>query len=182
MEELLKDQLGHLDLTGRVLKNTPMEGVVLEMFGVAEAGQLKLPSRYPSYMSAMMINPWKWWQRCTSCWKLFMRHLLRLSQEACREIHIWSRLCHTNILPLLGFYFDFSSVVSPISPWMINGTAIEFLLKNCDLSLTHLVGALLWWAEFWICHNLIILCSFQVSYMGFTIFTRTKLYTATCVE
>ncbi|KDQ49294.1 hypothetical protein JAAARDRAFT_51806 [Jaapia argillacea MUCL 33604] len=54
----------------------------------------------------------------------------KVAKDACREIFIWSRLTHDNVLPLLGFSFDFSSATSLISPWMSNGSANDFLRQK----------------------------------------------------
>lgn len=61
------------------------------------------------------------------------------TQEACMEIYTWSRLRHDNVLPLLGFCFDFSTV-SLISPWMANGSANDFLHANPEFPSVILVS------------------------------------------
>ncbi|KAL4078978.1 kinase-like domain-containing protein [Scleroderma yunnanense] len=40
-----------------------------------------------------------------------------------KEVHVWSKLNHANVLPLLGITTDFNYTVSIISPWMDRGNA-----------------------------------------------------------
>lgn len=54
------------------------------------------------------------------------------AQRVWREYLTWSSLCHTNVLPCLGFTFDFAYETSHqlpalVSPWMSNGTVLEYL-------------------------------------------------------
>ncbi|KAI6125658.1 kinase-like domain-containing protein [Pisolithus croceorrhizus] len=44
-----------------------------------------------------------------------------------REVHIWSKLQHENILPLLGVTTDFDCTVSIVSPWMKSGNAFTYV-------------------------------------------------------
>ncbi|KAG6331062.1 hypothetical protein ID866_8023, partial [Astraeus odoratus] len=49
-----------------------------------------------------------------------------------REIHVWSKLSHKNVLPLLGITTEFNHGVSTISPWMENGNAHDYV-QNRDI-------------------------------------------------
>ncbi|KAG6328810.1 hypothetical protein ID866_10278 [Astraeus odoratus] len=44
-----------------------------------------------------------------------------------REIHLWSKLRHENVLPLLGITFKFDWTVSIVSRWMGKGNAREYV-------------------------------------------------------
>ncbi|KAH7904083.1 kinase-like domain-containing protein [Hygrophoropsis aurantiaca] len=44
-----------------------------------------------------------------------------------RELNVWMRLNHPNILPLCGVTSDFGPFVSLVCPWMENGTLTHFL-------------------------------------------------------
>ncbi|KAL4066471.1 kinase-like domain-containing protein [Scleroderma yunnanense] len=46
-------------------------------------------------------------------------------KRALREVHLWSKLKHDNILPLLGITTDFDYTVSIVSPWMQVGNAFS---------------------------------------------------------
>jgi len=55
-----------------------------------------------------------------------------VAKEVCKKILIWSKFNSVNVLPLLGFCLDFSPTVPLISPWMDNGSAIEFVREHPD--------------------------------------------------
>ncbi|KIN99188.1 hypothetical protein M404DRAFT_818389 [Pisolithus tinctorius Marx 270] len=44
-----------------------------------------------------------------------------------REAHVWSKLAHPNVLPLLGIATKFDNTVSIISKWMSNGNAHDYV-------------------------------------------------------
>ncbi|KLO11006.1 kinase-like protein, partial [Schizopora paradoxa] len=44
-----------------------------------------------------------------------------------REVRLWSKLEHPNILPLLGFFLDGPSSPNLVSRWMKNGTLTKYL-------------------------------------------------------
>ncbi|KIM60729.1 hypothetical protein SCLCIDRAFT_1216613 [Scleroderma citrinum Foug A] len=46
-------------------------------------------------------------------------------KRAFKEVHLWSKLKHDNILPLLGITTDFDFTVSIVSPWMQVGDAFS---------------------------------------------------------
>ena len=46
-------------------------------------------------------------------------------QRALKEVQVWSKLQHENILPLLGITTDFDFTVSIVSPWMQAGNAFD---------------------------------------------------------
>lgn len=53
-------------------------------------------------------------------------------QRLSREVHVWKRLKHPNIVPLYGTTSDFGLSFSTgmVSPWMHNGDLITFLRKT----------------------------------------------------
>ncbi|QRV89038.1 actin-like ATPase domain protein [Ceratobasidium sp. AG-Ba] len=50
-------------------------------------------------------------------------------KRAARELYTWSRLKHPNILELVGLA-QFQHYVAMISPWMGNGTLLEYIKRN----------------------------------------------------
>jgi len=56
-------------------------------------------------------------------------HFLRLSQGFYKEAVLWKRLAHKNILPLLGVSRDVAEFCL-VSPWMKNGTIVEYVRNN----------------------------------------------------
>ncbi|KAL4068811.1 kinase-like domain-containing protein [Scleroderma yunnanense] len=44
-----------------------------------------------------------------------------------KEVHVWSKLRHDNVLQLLGITTEFDLTVSIISPWMDNGNAHDYV-------------------------------------------------------
>ncbi|KIM60711.1 hypothetical protein SCLCIDRAFT_1216606 [Scleroderma citrinum Foug A] len=53
-------------------------------------------------------------------------------KSICREVHIWSKLHHDNILPVLGFTTKFDHTISIVSPWMERGNAHAYV-QNVDV-------------------------------------------------
>ncbi|OJA08608.1 hypothetical protein AZE42_12385, partial [Rhizopogon vesiculosus] len=47
-----------------------------------------------------------------------------------RELGIWKRLQHSNILKFMGITSDFGPSVALVAPWMVNGTLTSFLDQN----------------------------------------------------
>ncbi|KAI5999123.1 kinase-like domain-containing protein [Pisolithus albus] len=44
-----------------------------------------------------------------------------------REVHVWSKLEHPNVLPLLGITTKFDRTISIVSKWMSNGNAHDYV-------------------------------------------------------
>ena len=57
-----------------------------------------------------------------------------------REMAIWSKLHHPNILPLLGYILE-KDYPSFVSEWMDQGTVREFLKTDPNANVKHLVRA-----------------------------------------
>jgi hypothetical protein len=45
-------------------------------------------------------------------------------------VAIWQGLRHENVLPLLGITLDFGRYMSFVSPWLANGSLIQYLERN----------------------------------------------------
>jgi len=56
-------------------------------------------------------------------------------QELRRELETWKRLCHPNILPLLGIARGFGPSLSMVSRWLENGPLTSYLVKHKDITL-----------------------------------------------
>ena len=63
------------------------------------------------------------------------------TKQLCREVLVWKRLSHPNILPLLGVsvskdpqYFRI------ISEWMPNGNVMEYIRSNPQINRLRLVS------------------------------------------
>ncbi|KAF7976172.1 hypothetical protein HWV62_7324 [Athelia sp. TMB] len=54
----------------------------------------------------------------------------KIEKRIRREISIWQRLQHENVLPLLGTVQHFGRYISLVSPWMENGSLVQYL-KEC---------------------------------------------------
>ncbi|KAJ7732620.1 kinase-like domain-containing protein [Mycena olivaceomarginata] len=49
------------------------------------------------------------------------------SKKLRREVNVWCRLDHPNIVPLLGITYDFGTSLSMVSPWLQKGTLQTYL-------------------------------------------------------
>ena len=64
-------------------------------------------------------------------------------QRFCREIITWKRLSHPNILPLLGISFSMEPCFfRMVSPWMKNGSIVEYARSNPGVNRLQLVSPL----------------------------------------
>ena len=52
-------------------------------------------------------------------------------QDFCREVIIWKRLSHPNILPLFGATMD-GGKYRMVSPWVGDKNIVEFLRENLE--------------------------------------------------
>ena len=60
-----------------------------------------------------------------------------LYQRLRREIDVWKRLDHENVVPLLGITTDIGPSVGMVSPWMANGDLNTFLHQHTTLPLSY---------------------------------------------
>lgn len=59
--------------------------------------------------------------------------LLNYIQRLARELRVWAKLKHPNILELVGYYLNSQmSIARLISPFMVNGNIDEYLRKTAD--------------------------------------------------
>ena len=56
----------------------------------------------------------------------------QILQRIRREILVWQRLNHENVLPLLGTVSHFGRYMSLVSPWMDNGSLMQYLQECGD--------------------------------------------------
>ena len=61
------------------------------------------------------------------------------NQSFLRELKIWSKLKHENILPLRGFALIDGPIPALVSEWMENGNSDEYLQKQPNANLISLV-------------------------------------------
>lgn len=61
-------------------------------------------------------------------------------QTIIKELKIWSRLDHQNILQLRGYTLDDGEFPALVSEWMTNGTMLEYLKLNPQVDLFDMVG------------------------------------------
>jgi hypothetical protein len=56
-----------------------------------------------------------------------LKGFLIFSKKLRREVNVWFRLDHPNIVPLLGITYDFGTSLSMVSPWLQKGTLQTYL-------------------------------------------------------
>ncbi|KIJ58614.1 hypothetical protein HYDPIDRAFT_119394 [Hydnomerulius pinastri MD-312] len=61
--------------------------------------------------------------------------LQKISKDLRREIKVWHKLHHPNVVPLLGIARGFGSIISTVSPWIHRGR-LDTFLANMDGKLT----------------------------------------------
>ncbi|KEP50817.1 tyrosine kinase domain protein [Rhizoctonia solani 123E] len=61
-------------------------------------------------------------------------HMQLLLERTARELYVWSKCAHPNLVPLIGMA-QFRGQISLISPWMENGTISQYL-SHTSASLT----------------------------------------------
>ena len=65
--------------------------------------------------------------------------LTNIPQQVLREVHLWSKLRHENIVPLLGIVTRFDCTISLVSEWMHRGNAYQYV-QNTDVDPRPLVN------------------------------------------
>ncbi|KAL5496050.1 hypothetical protein ACEPAH_3143 [Sanghuangporus vaninii] len=117
-------ELAHLDLSHSILfKDTRIVGD--GTYGDVSIGNCTVSGQRKVKIAIKRLRFW---------WKRDIKTLFE------REIYVWSRLKHPNILPLLGFAVDDSSGYPLlISEWMENGSAWEYVTRNPSCNVMDLV-------------------------------------------
>ncbi|KAJ7087012.1 kinase-like domain-containing protein [Mycena epipterygia] len=70
------------------------------------------------------------WKRQTVAVKVFVDRKSegrKFERDLRREVAVWYRLHHPNVVPLLGITYDFGTSLSMISPWLGRGTLNTYL-------------------------------------------------------
>ncbi|KAI5118218.1 hypothetical protein M0805_004706 [Coniferiporia weirii] len=111
-------KLSHLDLTGRVISNSAI---------------MKAHGGYCDIFigSLSPVLPGHAWKVKVAIKRLRIHlHDDRVfTKFLAKEIHVWSRLDHPNVLPLIGYMLE-GAYPSLISEWIENGTVTNFLRDN----------------------------------------------------
>ena len=61
-------------------------------------------------------------------------------QSLAKELYIWSKLNHPNILGLEGFYVEDGRHPALVSKWIENGSVIDYLKKHPDIPCLSIVS------------------------------------------
>ncbi|KAI5116778.1 hypothetical protein M0805_008733 [Coniferiporia weirii] len=125
--ELLKrtlDKLGNLDLSGRVTfdRSKPMKDG--GFYGNVYTGTYDSPEHGKTIAVAI---------------KCLRQVSPSVEKVAAKEIYIWSKLDHPNLLRLLGFIKDEGNLPSLVSEWMNNGSVLEYVKSHPDCDVIHLI-------------------------------------------
>jgi len=60
--------------------------------------------------------------------RAFLRNDLSLAKKLAKEMQIWAKLQHHNVLPLLGYYIEGDNAMPAfVSEWMVKGTLHDFM-------------------------------------------------------
>jgi serine/threonine protein kinase len=62
-----------------------------------------------------------------------------MAQQLCKDVILWKRLSHPNIIPLLGASID-DTLLYTVSKWMNQGTIVRYLRSNPGANRRKLVG------------------------------------------
>ncbi|KAJ7483908.1 kinase-like domain-containing protein [Mycena galericulata] len=85
------------------------------------------------------------WERRTVAVKVFVDRNsegFALEKKLRREVAVWCRLDHPNVVPLLGITYDFGTSLSMVSPWVPKGTLHSYL-KSGEAQMRHFGGLLM---------------------------------------
>jgi len=65
---------------------------------------------------------------------------IKTQKSVFREIKVWARLEHINVLPLLGYSLEWSAFPALVSPWQPNGTANDYVRDKPQTVVLHVVS------------------------------------------
>ncbi|KAI5120172.1 hypothetical protein M0805_008439 [Coniferiporia weirii] len=137
-------RLGRLDLSGRVgfsRVDPPRNiGVYCDIYhGTYECpgrGKVVVAIKRPrNFFSDAIL--------ATKVWKIYSNRGILISpvtmQVTAKDIYIWSKLKHPNLVRLLGFIPEAGYLPSLVSEWMENGSILGYIKRNPEYDLMHLV-------------------------------------------
>ncbi|KAG6375322.1 hypothetical protein JVT61DRAFT_3550 [Boletus reticuloceps] len=145
-EEILQHCDPYIKTTTSPLHNTDEQESALESPEESTNYIIKLESRSPRAVSFGNINKClcigKMGRKEVAVKPLPFRFRMDISETARRELGIWRRLDHPNIVPFLGTITGFNTT-SLVSLWMRNGTLESFLKKYVNIEVDHRLRLLL---------------------------------------
>jgi len=114
----LLDDIRHLDLTGKIIQQSP--------FFKAHGGYNDVFSGKSLHHGGMQV--------AIKRLRMNVVESQKIAKLIMRELKIWSSLTHPNILPLLGYQMH-GEYPALISQWMVNGNVLQFLKKQPDTNI-----------------------------------------------
>lgn len=105
--------------------------------GFANVHRCKLHVRDLDTSVQRLVSPYQF-SSITSCDDVAVKEIkfgenpdvLKIINQLFREIKLWLKLEHENIVPLLGVTDGFSSLPALVSPWFQNGTLTGYLQRK----------------------------------------------------
>ncbi|KAI5115271.1 hypothetical protein M0805_001505 [Coniferiporia weirii] len=127
LQELL-DRIAHLNLTGKISDISPTmktHGAYSDIF--------------TGYCSTMPSGEGKNMKVAIKRLRVHIMDDTKLRTKLVRELYIWSKLDHSYILPLRGYYFEDNHYPCLVSMWMENDTVLKYLESHTDCDLQQMV-------------------------------------------
>ncbi|KAI5116148.1 hypothetical protein M0805_001131 [Coniferiporia weirii] len=126
--ELSLSGLSHLDLTGHVTFNSSEHPKHRGGFGDVHTGTYESPDRGNLTVAI-------------KCLRRFNQGEAGVVEKiAAKEIYIWSKLMHPNLLRLEGFIREEGTILpSLVSEWMEGGSVLEYVKKHSGCDVLHLI-------------------------------------------
>ncbi|THH06165.1 hypothetical protein EW145_g4263 [Phellinidium pouzarii] len=113
------NKLGHLNLGGRITFDNENQFYSKGGFGEVYTGTLKLLRGGQVRVAIKRL-------RFAQNQDIFFKKIVA------KELYIWAKLDHKNVLALKGFIIEKTGFPSLISEWMENGTVLEFVKSHPD--------------------------------------------------
>ncbi|KAI5121111.1 hypothetical protein M0805_002784 [Coniferiporia weirii] len=124
----LLDRIAHLDLTGKVSDiSSTMKG---------HGGYSDI---FTGYYSAVPSDENKKIKVAIKRIRVHTADVKKLRTRLVRELYIWTKLDHSYILPLRGYYFEDDNYPCLVSMWMEDGTVPKYLESHTDCDLQQMV-------------------------------------------
>ncbi|THH09475.1 hypothetical protein EW145_g1994 [Phellinidium pouzarii] len=118
--------LRHLNLEGRITFDDPDHHYASGGYGEVYTGILQLTAGDQVKVAIKRL-------------RFALKEKDFIAKLVARELYIWSKSKHINILPLRGFIIDEIGLPSLISEWMDNGSALEYVKKHSECDVMHLI-------------------------------------------